>query len=28
MDECFINITPTSLSFKNAELSDLSYKNA
>ncbi|MCV4615136.1 hypothetical protein OFM04_35090, partial [Escherichia coli] len=27
MDECFINITPTSLSFKNAELSDLSYKN-
>ncbi|MED9314071.1 hypothetical protein [Escherichia coli] len=28
MDECFINITPTSLSFKNADLSDLNYKNA
>ncbi|EPP0239910.1 TPA: hypothetical protein HIT55_000314 [Escherichia fergusonii] len=27
MDECFINITPTSLSFKNTERSDLSYKN-
>ncbi|EFA2318396.1 hypothetical protein EYW98_19235 [Escherichia coli] len=28
MDEYFVNITPTSLSFKNVDLSDLSYKNA
>lgn len=28
MDESFINITPTSLSFKNADLAGLSYKNA
>lgn len=28
MDERFINITPTSLSFKHADLSGLSYKSA
>lgn len=28
MDERFINNTPTSLSFKHADLSGLSYKNA
>ena len=28
MNEYYINITPTSLSFKNADLSGLSYKNA
>ncbi|MCZ8893705.1 hypothetical protein OM363_18770, partial [Escherichia albertii] len=28
MNECFINITPDFLSFKNAGLSDLQYRNA